>query len=379
MLRHQTASSTERNRTMSWLPYIVSLALVAALPPASAHSEPAVAMLRTTAHMPVTGGATATGGLPAARILANGRVLFGHKVAANLRRLPGRGYDVLVYGLASGATQELWPTIPGGRSVRVLAGEGDGMHLTNTQLTIPTPALGQAMPVSMVGGALVADADLGTISVGAALLPDGTDPDGDGVASTRDDCPVIANADQSDRDADGRGDACDLCDGAASFGASAARVMVRDLTGARGTTRWTFTGSAPLSGALDPIASGVHVRLEADGTTLVDVRIPGGRFRKASKDGWRRIRGSDRFRLKNGPAAASKVELWLDDATASLGFRVSGEIAWPGALEVPSAIRATIVATADSCRELVGNPASCRTVDGPAGEDGSPSSDLVCG
>ena len=39
------------------------------------------------------------------------------------------------------------------------------------------------------------------------------DPDGDGIASACDNCPNVANVDQSDIDADHQGDACDLNDG----------------------------------------------------------------------------------------------------------------------------------------------------------------------
>jgi len=39
----------------------------------------------------------------------------------------------------------------------------------------------------------------------------GTDPDGDGVCDPLDNCPSIANADQSDLDSDGVGDVCDNC------------------------------------------------------------------------------------------------------------------------------------------------------------------------
>jgi hypothetical protein len=40
-----------------------------------------------------------------------------------------------------------------------------------------------------------------------------TDPDGDGVLGTADNCPALANADQLNEDGDARGDACDPCPG----------------------------------------------------------------------------------------------------------------------------------------------------------------------
>jgi YVTN family beta-propeller protein len=42
------------------------------------------------------------------------------------------------------------------------------------------------------------------------ILASTDDPDGDGICGAPDNCPIVANPDQSDRDHDGSGDACDL-------------------------------------------------------------------------------------------------------------------------------------------------------------------------
>ena len=60
--------------------------------------------------------------------------------------------------------------------------------------------------------------------------PSGTDSDGDGVDSTKDNCPSKINADQSDGDQDGKGDACDPCPKAANPGATACPVLAADVT-----------------------------------------------------------------------------------------------------------------------------------------------------
>lgn len=59
-----------------------------------------------------------------------------------------------------------------------------------------------AMLGALVGGCTV-DAVLG------ALVSPSSDRDGDGVSDVDDSCPDVLNADQADRDEDGRGDACD--------------------------------------------------------------------------------------------------------------------------------------------------------------------------
>ena len=52
-------------------------------------------------------------------------------------------------------------------------------------------------------------------------MPTNVDTDGDGIPDQSDNCPTVPNADQRDHDADGRGDACDVCPHIADDGADA--------------------------------------------------------------------------------------------------------------------------------------------------------------
>src|SRR5215831_1240639 len=79
-------------------------------PTSVASAETGIAVLGIAAKIP-SSGAAGSGGLPAARILPNGQVLFGLKVAEEIRRLDARDSDVVVYGLSSGAKLELWPAL----------------------------------------------------------------------------------------------------------------------------------------------------------------------------------------------------------------------------------------------------------------------------
>jgi hypothetical protein len=72
------------------------------------------------------------------------------------------------------------------------------------------------------------------------------DPDGDGVAATIDNCPLVANADQHDHDGDAKGDACDPCPHLAGLEAGVAEYDEdTDADGiGRGCDPWAFAGDA---------------------------------------------------------------------------------------------------------------------------------------
>jgi cysteine-rich repeat protein len=65
----------------------------------------------------------------------------------------------------------------------------------------------------------------------ACVTPNPADDDGDGVPTWRDNCPFLANRDQADGDADGKGDACDGCPAQAEGTCETADPSDPDLDG----------------------------------------------------------------------------------------------------------------------------------------------------
>jgi hypothetical protein len=110
------------------------------------------------------------------------------------------------------------------------------------------------------------------------------DRDGDGVCDADDDCPGVADADQTDTDGDGVGDACDACTG---VGLTQATVAIGKLANQLHDDKLGFTGvmTLPASPPLDPATTGVRVLLN-DGAVL-DAVIPGGDFDETTKTGWK--------------------------------------------------------------------------------------------
>src|SRR5262245_8499925 len=76
------------------------------------------------------------------------------------------------------------------------------------------------------------------------------DGDGDGVCDALDNCPTIANADQSDIDGDGVGDACDDAD---------ATITITSLRLRADTAAGTDNGSVKVKGTLSTAAPGDYL------------------------------------------------------------------------------------------------------------------------
>lgn len=108
---------------------------------------------------------------------------------------------------------------------------------------------------------------------GTCANPDPADFDYDNILTPADNCPLVANADQKDADADGVGDACDACPVANPAGAACA-VTVYDVK-----TTPTF-GNTSLVGTKvavdDVVVTGVDAKSDK-GYWVQVARIPAGR------------------------------------------------------------------------------------------------------
>lgn len=124
---------------------------------------------------------------------------------------PGQLLQVQGSGFAANETVTL-SMVPLGLSPVALPGiQADGQGELDVQLSVPSFLI--QIPVAFVAEALgESGAGITLLSDLLQLVPSLTaDPDGDGIDAACDNCPGVANADQSDSDGDGRGDGCDPC------------------------------------------------------------------------------------------------------------------------------------------------------------------------
>jgi hypothetical protein len=94
-----------------------------------------------------------------------------------------------------------------------------------------------------------------------------TDTDGDGIENAVDNCPSTPNGNQADSDADGFGDACDVCLHGASIGK--ARIRLNGLDKAPGQQSLLFSGTIELgpNAELASDLTGVRLIIEDIGVT----------------------------------------------------------------------------------------------------------------
>ena len=109
-------------------------------------------------------------------------------------------------GITAGPDGNLWFVENGGR-IGTITTAG-----VITQIYDLTPSSGLAGITLGPDGALWFTESDGTANEIGRICPPASDTDGDGVDDDVDNCPLVANADQTDTDDDGLGDACDTDD-----------------------------------------------------------------------------------------------------------------------------------------------------------------------
>ncbi|MGH7291612.1 MAG: thrombospondin type 3 repeat-containing protein, partial [Myxococcota bacterium] len=137
-----------------------------------------------------------------------------------------------------------------------------GIHRIGTMQVTATGAGSVTVAGNLYVTAALAAANVTTGNTLATATVGGTDTDGDGVIDASDNCPTIANFDQSDTDSDGVGQVCDNC-----TGVSNSRVVAGFLT----TNTWaTLTG-----GQRDDDHDGFGNVCDGDFATTASVNVNG--------------------------------------------------------------------------------------------------------
>lgn len=132
--------------------------------------------------------------------------------------------------------------------------------------------------------------DFGVSSIAAICR----DRDGDGVCDVDDDCPLVADAGQTDTDGDGLGDACP-CAGPAL---GKPKLTLAKLAPPAGDDTLSLTATVTAAGPIDPVANGLRLLVRRASGGLLNATIPGGAYDAATKTGWQAT--SSGFSYKNG-------------------------------------------------------------------------------
>ena len=103
-----------------------------------------------------------------------------------------------------------------------------------------------------------------------------TDTDGDGIADSSDNCPVISNPLQSDIDSDGAGDLCDICPADNTNTCNPAGSAAQEVTVADGGTVSTPDGQ--LNIVVDPGDLGGDATISVTETTFINPELDLGIF-----------------------------------------------------------------------------------------------------
>ena len=130
--------------------------------------------------------------------------------------------------------------------------------------------------------------DAAVVSAISALC---RDRDGDGICDADDNCPEVANAGQADANGNGLGDACE-CVGPVALANAKVKLGKRDTPPGDDTLQVKAQLTVPTSPAIDPMATGLRLRVQDDaGGTVLDASLPGGAYDPTLRTGWK-VNGS---------------------------------------------------------------------------------------
>jgi hypothetical protein len=202
-------------------------------------------------------------------------------------------------------------------------------------------------------------------------LPDG---DGDGVCDAHDVCPLVADPGQEDDDGDGRGNACDPCTNVVPTTTAKAVLKISKLLTPPGDDRLKLKATiagVPTLPQLDPLVQGLRVILsDAQGDSLIDVRLPGGVYSTGVKAGWKG--GGTGWNYANGgqvlPLLQGITKVSLRGRTSEPGVYSVSITGKNGSYAVPTGglpVLVTIVmdpplATTGQCAEIAFGATACR-------------------
>ena len=152
--------------------------------------------------------------------------------------------------------------------------------------TCPTDAFASSGTVCSSTGSCGAPA-VCTGTSATCPVSTGSDPDGDGVCGAQDNCPDVANPNQSDGDGDGLGDACDPCTNLHDIHPTKTLIKLTKLTN-EPKDGFNFKGvldGVPITPSINPLSrGGARVILATSpGGAFLDVRVPGPQGWKANK------------------------------------------------------------------------------------------------
>ena len=151
------------------------------------------------------------------------------------------------------------------------------------------------------------------------------DSDFDGVCDPKDNCPTVANADQTDTDGDGLGDACDPCDDTMAAPAISPRLAL-GRHGIRLSSGMILP--YPFTPSLDPVRKGIRVVIrDARNGMMVDATIPGGVFNASAKAGWTVNRAGTVWVYRNGGRVVPLVEGITKVTVRDLSKKTPGKLA----------------------------------------------------